>query len=85
MRAYFQDDLEKEARFIGEAVECVDGPDIDPVFGDCRGGHAALTDVVLGQVLQFRSLLQDDDEAVLAGDVDLAVAVDGRGVVSTAD
>jgi hypothetical protein len=31
----------------------------------------------------LRTLLQDDDEAVLAGDVDLAVAGDGRAVVVT--
>src|SRR5436309_3363776 len=52
--------------------------DEEPAVGDGEGADDAFAHVVAGQDRQLRAAGEHDDLAVLGGQVNLAVAVDGR-------
>src|SRR5262249_4344609 len=71
----------RPAGFAGDAVDLLAGADEEPAVGDGRGGQHLPAHVVAREDLECGRVGQHDDEAVLAGDVDLAVGGHRAGVV----
>src|SRR6267142_1954602 len=62
-------------------IERVSGPNVHLTFADCRSCVDVRVEFIDRQNFPIASSTQHDDLAMLAGDVDLAVDADGRGVV----
>src|SRR5690348_10496345 len=66
---------------VGDAVKLLTSADEETAIGDRRGRQYLAAHVVVGEDLQLRTVFENDHEAVLADDEDLAIGRHRRGVV----